>query len=147
MTGQVKEEIMTRRAELGLFVRHRQICFDPLLLRREEFLAKPAIFEYVDVAGERQNLRLERGSLAFTMCQTVFVVHLDADERVIVRFSDRTEDSVHHDSLGPEVSEEIFRRTGRVARVDVFVDACRTATGRPTDPSRVWRPATGGDGR
>ena len=126
MTGQVKEEIITRWAELGVFVRDGQICFDPMLLRRDEFLPRPESFEYVDVAGERRTLGLERGELAFTKCQVVFVVHLAADDRVVVRFSDGTEKTLNEDHLGPELSREIFMRTGNIARVDIFVNSDRT---------------------
>jgi hypothetical protein len=145
MTGQVKEEILTRRAELGLFVRHGQIRFDPVLLRREEFLQRREAFEYVDVLGARQTLDLERGTLAFTACQTPFVVHLNADERLLVRFSDGSEETVRDSRLGVETSREIFRRTGRVARVDVFVDGERTLFGLPPSAGDVKPPSTGED--
>jgi hypothetical protein len=146
MTGQVKEQIITRWAELGLFARDGQICFDPVLLRRDEFLRHAGAFEYVDVAGERRTLWLDQGTLAFTACQTVFVVHLAADERIEVRLSDGTEDTLRDDRLGRELSREVFMRTGKVARVDVFVDADRTVTGHPGSTSETGRSVAVGDG-
>ena len=145
MTGQVKEEIITRRAELGLFVRDGQICFDPLLLRRDEFLQQPENFEYVDVMGERRDLRLERDTLAFTTCQTLVVMHLAGEERVVVRLSDGTEEVLPHHRLGPELSREIFVRSGKVARVDVFVNPDRTVRRHAAAPIDTVSPAAGGD--
>ena len=51
MTGQVKEEILTRQVEMGLFVNDGQITFDPVLLRQEEFLTQPTTFEYFNLEG------------------------------------------------------------------------------------------------
>jgi hypothetical protein len=146
MTGQVKEEIITRWAELGLVIREGQICFSPVLLRRHEFLSHPEAFEYVDVSGDRQTVWLEQGSLAFTKCQTVFVVHMSEDERLVVRFSDGTERSLRRDSLGPELSSQIFMRTGKVARVDVFVSPDRIVNGDSHSPVDAGRPVPSGDG-
>ena len=38
MTGQVKEEIITRFGELGLFIKNGKIIFNPYLLKKTEFL-------------------------------------------------------------------------------------------------------------
>ncbi len=58
MTGQVKEEILTRFGELGLRVQDGAITFDPVLLRPEEFLPAPAQFDYIDLAGRPCTLDL-----------------------------------------------------------------------------------------
>ena len=46
MTGQVKEDVITRFGELGVFVKHGKLYFNPCLLRKEEFLSKETSFEY-----------------------------------------------------------------------------------------------------
>ena len=61
MTGQVKEEILTRFGELGLRVEGGAITFDPVLLRPEEFLTAPAPFDYIDLAGRPRTLPLPAG--------------------------------------------------------------------------------------
>ena len=53
MTGEVKEEILTRMGELGARVREGRLQFRPLLLRKGEFLRSKAVFEAIDVGGER----------------------------------------------------------------------------------------------
>ena len=45
MTGQVKEEILTRLGELGVHVVNGALSFDPALLCRDEFLQSEARFE------------------------------------------------------------------------------------------------------
>ena len=44
MTGQVKEDILCRLGELGVFINNGQIEFDPFLLKQSEFLKKTIIF-------------------------------------------------------------------------------------------------------
>ena len=73
MTGQVKEEILTRLGELGVSVQRGALCFAPSLLRRDEFLAAPGEFEYIDVAHQPRTVSLPSDSLAFTVCQTPVV--------------------------------------------------------------------------
>jgi hypothetical protein len=73
MTGMVKEEIVTRLGELGVFIKGGQLCFEPVLLRPTEFLATAAEYQYVDVAGKAQSIMLPAGALAFTVCQTPVV--------------------------------------------------------------------------
>lgn len=43
MTGQVKEEILTRMGELGLRVIDKQLCFKPIILEKTEFTEKSEI--------------------------------------------------------------------------------------------------------
>ena len=52
MTGQVKEDILTRWGELGAFVHGGQLHFAPTLLRPDEFLSEESEFCYVDISGE-----------------------------------------------------------------------------------------------
>ncbi len=87
MTGQVKEEILTRFGELGLRVQDGAITFDPVLLRPEEFLPTSAQFDYIDLAGCPRTLPLPAGTLAFTYCQ-VPVVLACGKEGVAVLYTD-----------------------------------------------------------
>ena len=69
MTGQVKEEVLTRFGELGIRVNNGKVVFEPSLLRQCEFLTKDASFRYLDVNNQWQTIELAAGSLAFTWCQ------------------------------------------------------------------------------
>ena len=77
MTGQVKEEILTRRGELGIRVENGTVGFRPTLLKAERVHAtSPTQFAYFDVAGRSRSLALPPGSLAFTLCQVPVVYEL-----------------------------------------------------------------------
>ena len=69
MTGQVKEEILTRWAELGVQVSKGRLTFAPKLLRRAEFFVEPHEFSYVDLNGIEEIWNLPAESLAVTYCQ------------------------------------------------------------------------------
>jgi hypothetical protein len=119
MTGQVKEEVITRQGELGVRIQDGRISFQPVLLRAEEFTDKPADFEFADSAGGFASIRLAPGSLGFTLCQVPVVYHLSAEPRLDVAFADGKVESLSRPELGPALAREVFARTGKVKRIDV----------------------------
>jgi hypothetical protein len=122
MTGQVKEEILTRWGELGVGVEDGVVSFRPSLLLSGEFLERAGTFEYFDVNGERRAVGLDEGSLAFTYCAVPVVYRRVAGEpHICVLLDDGEEASFDGDSLGRELSRELLERTGRVAEVHVDV--------------------------
>jgi hypothetical protein len=125
MTGEVKEEILTRLGELGVRVREGRLQFRPLLLRRSEFLRTREVFEPFDVAGERLSVELPPGTLAFTYCQVPVVYHLSRKPRIELTGADGEVRSVAGDTLDREASASIFERTGRIRRVDVHTSPGR----------------------
>jgi hypothetical protein len=73
MTGQVKEDILSRFGELGVRIQNGVMYFDTSLLKETEYLEAPANFEYFNVMGEKNSLPLTKDSLAFTYCQVPIV--------------------------------------------------------------------------
>lgn len=118
MTGQVKEDIISRWGELGIVVKDGCICFLPVLLRAEEFLNAPDMFWYTNLQGVRQSLELEAGSLAFTYCQVPFVYER-GEPRITLAFADGKTSVVDGLVLNSEVSDKILNRTGKVILVQV----------------------------
>jgi hypothetical protein len=123
MTGQVKEEILTRFGELGIRVRQGKVRFQPGLLRRREFPATRRSFEYLDVDDNWQEIDVAAGSIAFTWCQVPLVYVLDEEDgaRLLVEYDDGTVSESEELFLTPEDSEALFTRCGRIRRVTIFV--------------------------
>ena len=120
MTGQVKEEILTRFGELGVRVEGGVVRFRPFLLRADEFLVRPARFEYYDVGGRRRAIALADGNLAFTLCQVpVVYARVMGEPRVRVAFADGTSAERPGDALDARSCSELFARTGRIERIEV----------------------------
>jgi hypothetical protein len=122
MTGQVKEDILSRFGELGVFVKNGKLHFDPCLLRKSEFLNEDKVFKYVDVHSQTQQLLLEKGSLAFTYCQVPIVYHLAAKNGLRIKHKNGTTTSFDTLSLDEHTSREIFGRTGEVVGIHVQME-------------------------
>jgi hypothetical protein len=123
MTGQVKEDFLVRMAELGVRVSGGRLHFGPGLLRKEEFLSAPGTFEYVDFRGEGRRLQVPGNSVAFTVCQVPVVYTLGDKKGVAVQFSDGRVEQRQEYSLERPVSSEVFRRSGKVGAIEVFLHA------------------------
>jgi len=122
MTGQVKEEIITRLGDLGVCVEAGAVRFRPRLLRADEFLAVPSEFSCFDVEGRRRTFALPAGSLAFTFCQVPVVYErVDAEPWVRVTFADGSSQVRAGTTLCADLASEIFDRSGRIDHVRVGI--------------------------
>jgi hypothetical protein len=119
MTGQVKEDILCRWGELGVAIEHGRIAFRPALLRADEFLTSDGTFHFVDVRGTEQALPLGAGSLGFTYCQVPVVYRRSDAPSLRVIGADGAATDVPGEALSPELSRQVFERTGAIARIEV----------------------------
>jgi hypothetical protein len=119
MTGQVKEEVLTRLGELGLRVESGRIVLRPTLLRSSEWTTEPATFAYQDLSGRRRTIELPVGALAFTFCQVPVVFLRGGPWDVLAHLADGTEAHGANGMLDADLSAGIFRRDGRVASLTV----------------------------
>ena len=123
MTGQVKEDVISRFAELGVRVRSGEVRFEPSYLARDEFSTQPAEWRYA-AAGE-QHEQLPAGSLAFLLCGVPVVYRLADTARIRVHADGAEAQWRPGNALGPELSAALFRRDGTVKRIDVEVEPDR----------------------
>ena len=121
MTGQVKEIVLTRFAELGVRVEGGVLSFSPALLHARELLAAPADFEYLALDGQFRTLALGAGELAFTYCQVPIVYRAGEQRGLVVWQQGTKQELAGARALPADLSAAIFGRTGRVTRVDVTV--------------------------
>jgi hypothetical protein len=136
LTGQVKEDFLCRMGELGVFVESGEIHFRPFLLRAEEFLATPAQFTYVDVAGTRKRIRLHAGSLGFTYCQVPVVYRIGRRNSVSISQEGGSKKASEGLRLDSNISGLILQRSGKVVRVEVAL-AFSKANGFCLDESKI----------
>ncbi len=135
MTGQVKEEVLTRLGELGLRVEDGRIVIRPVLLRAGEWTTAPGTFTYLDLTVGQRSIALPEGSLALTFCQVPVVFHRGERLEVVANLEDGTNVSGSGYVLDADVSADIFRRNGRVRSLDVQVPGAVDATATSTAPS------------
>jgi hypothetical protein len=123
MTGQVKEEILTRFGELGVRVSRGAARFEPGLLRAREFITEPKPFSFRDVDGQWQQLTVPESGLAFTWCQVPVVYHLNDSvvPSVTVTMDDGSQQTLAEPALPEALSNEVFQRSGRIRRIELVL--------------------------
>ena len=119
MTGQVKEDVLNRWAELGVYVSDSSIHFEPRFLNDKEYLSEPAGFEYYAQSGVKKTVSLEKDELAFTYCQVPIVYRKGQSWGVQVCDSNGVAESFEGTVLPSEFSKEVFLRSERVERIIV----------------------------
>ena len=123
MTGQVKEEVITRNGELGVRVDGGQVRFQPSLLRSDEFLGEPVTFRYMDVSGAWQEIELAAGNLGFTLCQVpvIFTLVEGGDVSLRITSAEGGETACEDGQLSAELSDSLFKRDGSINRITLEV--------------------------
>jgi hypothetical protein len=123
MTGQVKEEVLTRFGELGLRVADGAVRFEPGLLRAREFAPEARRFRFLDAHGQWQELMVPASGLAFTWCQVPVVYRLCSDGRptLTITREDGSIQTLPQLSLPAQESSELFRRSGVIRQISLDV--------------------------
>lgn len=119
MTGQVKEDILSRLAELGVEVREGKVSFGTGLLQKEEILEEAQKFQYIDLTNKEKSLSLAPGSLAFTYCQIPVVYTFGKERGIEIHFKDGSVSNNKELVLNKETSDKIFQRTGDITMLKV----------------------------
>ena len=119
MTGQVKEEVLSRFGELGVRVESGAVQFQPALLRQREFVQQERAFRFLDINDDWQEIPVPAGGLAFTWCQVPIVYELADDEGMTLTWDDGKQQPLQQLHLPPELSAELFERNGRIRQITV----------------------------
>ncbi|MBL7852836.1 MAG: hypothetical protein JNL17_00445 [Cyclobacteriaceae bacterium] len=122
MTGQVKEDILSRFGELGVRVKEGRLFFQPTMLKKSEFLTEAKTVTYVNVNSEEVGLALQPQSLLFTYCQVPVVYQMSNQSSVSVQLRNGSTAKFERPELDLRTSAEIFGRTGTVLQLIVYID-------------------------
>ena len=121
MTGQVKEDILTRIGELGISVVNGEVQFSPCLLRANEFLQEDKTFDYISANQESKSISLTSGNLAFTYCQVPVVYEISDSKGINVALTNGESTSLSGQGLSAELSQDLFKRSGTIERITVSI--------------------------
>ncbi len=122
MTGQVKEDIISRFGELGVFVLNGTLYFNPCLLRKDEFTTGDRMFHYVTINKEHKTFAPLPGSLCFTFCQVPVIYRLSDKNEMEIEKSDGSLSTHQTLQLDTNTSSAIFNRTGEISKITVYVN-------------------------
>jgi len=123
MTGQVKEDLLSRLGELGLFVKEGMLYFKPSLLKRDEFLSKGTQFEYFDINKMEKVINLEDNSFGFTFCQVPVVYQIANENKLQIHYTNKEKTSNSELKLDKINSSNIFERNGKIEKITVYIKA------------------------
>jgi len=120
MTGQVKEDIISRFGELGIEVRDGCLHIRPRLLQKSEFITAPAFFRYIDTRRTVKHMPVPAGALAFTFCQVPFCyLRGNGQPGIEITCADGTKKNIKGHVLDRTLSAELFGRQGKISSVTV----------------------------
>lgn len=120
MTGQVKEDILSRWYELGVRINDGRLRFNPALFEKEELLDQESTLEFFDVVGTRRSQSLPPNSFAFTLCQVPVIYHASETERLVIHQSDQNPVTHPESQLTLIETQQLFARTGQISLIEVF---------------------------
>ena len=123
MTGQVKEDILSRNIEFGLQIEKGQLHFTPGLLSRKAFTTASKTVELVDLSGLLYTFDLPENSLVFTYAQVPVIYQLSTMSQLCVTFSDQSEQWFEGTSLPQDLSTKLFLRKGTIQKITVSIDS------------------------
>jgi hypothetical protein len=123
MTGQVKEDILSRFGELGVFVKDGKLNFNPCLLRKNEFLTEEKTFNYVDVNYNSKSIELNSNSICFTYCQIPVIYVISNQKSVQIKYNNGTNATFDGLIIDDKTSGQIFGRTAEIDHIIVAVVA------------------------
>ncbi len=118
MTGQVKEDVISRIAELGVQIKNGEISFNTSLLNHNEILTDKTSFEYYDLSGNKREIALNEGQLAFTFCKVPVVYSSGSNTQIIIAYNNGKLKAIRGNIIDKETSVKIFNRTDEVEKIE-----------------------------
>jgi len=112
MTGLVKEEIITRLAEVGLVINNGCLSFNSLLFDHYELITEPMKIYYTDVNALIQEIDLPLGSMMFTICGVPILVQISNKPSIEIFLNNGNIQILDGDKLDEVNSQHIFQRDG-----------------------------------
>jgi hypothetical protein len=119
MTGQVKEDILSRFGELGIQIKSGKLHFEPFLLQKEEFVSEEKTIFYFDVNGKKCEMKLDKNSLFFTLCQVPIIYQMAEEESIEVLEENGNLRQSTQTWLSEDDSENIFKRNAKITMIKV----------------------------
>ena len=121
MTGQVKEDILCRFGEFGIFIESGVLQFNPCLLRKDEFLDDSTTFHYFNIDQEKKEIQLSPGMLAFTYCQVPIVYKLSDKTQIKILYENGNGKLLDSWKLNLGDSQQILHRSGAIKQIIVEI--------------------------
>ncbi|OFX90003.1 MAG: hypothetical protein A2W99_08400 [Bacteroidetes bacterium GWF2_33_16] len=121
LTGQVKEDVISRIGELGIRIKNGEIIFDTSLLNYDEILKDNAEFEYFTLNGKQSKILLKQGQLALTFCQTPMVYTFSDANEISISFRNGNKEKIQGNTISNQISSMVFNRSNEIELIEITV--------------------------
>jgi hypothetical protein len=121
MTGQVKEDVISRFGELGVRMSQGRVNFKPGHLRQDEFHGEAQSWRIPGRGGDR-TIELPPRALAFTLCGVPVIYRLGDKSCLRVHLPGGQTVDFPEPVLDREWSQALFARDGAIARIVVDIE-------------------------
>ncbi len=115
MTGQVKEDLLCRRLELGLVVEAGCIVIQDAPI----WPGTPCIAAHTTQLGQVESARIETGQIGLSLYGLPVTWRAGDGPRIVVHLKSGETVSAADGRLDPETSREILLRSGKVTRIEL----------------------------
>ncbi|MBL7046422.1 MAG: hypothetical protein ISR95_02135 [Candidatus Marinimicrobia bacterium] len=122
MTGQVKEDYISRFGELGVQIADGKVSFKSYLLDKSEFIETDQDFNFYNIQGNKEAIFLKKNSLAFTLVQIPIIYVLSDKDQITITLKNDERKTINGSELKPDISRSIFNRTGNISKIEVSID-------------------------
>lgn len=121
LTGQVKEDVISRFGEMGIRVLNGKINFNISLLNEDEILQKSQDFEYYDLNGTLKSIILNENEIALTLCQVPIIYESSGKADISIKLNDNTIKTFEGNTLDEFHSNLVFKRTDDIKEIKVNI--------------------------
>ena len=117
MTGQVKEDILSRFAEIGVHIDAGCLCFRMELFDHDELLEEDDSLTFFNLHAEQQTVPIPANGFGFTLFQVPVVYQSSVTDKIEVEFFNGQSRVFQGLCLDAETSGELFSRKGQIAKI------------------------------
>lgn len=117
MTGQVKEDLLARFAELGVHIEGGCLGFRLELFDRSELLDQDGEFTFFDLQGQEATVPVPAKGFGFTLFQVPFIYQPGDEDRITVCFQTGDPLVIEGLQIDRETSGMLFARSGTIKRI------------------------------
>lgn len=124
MTGQVKEDILSRFGELGIKVEKGQLNFAPVMLKKDEYLRKDQTWSLAKRSNSiaTQSIQLKKGMCGFTLYSVPIIYVLSHEEKIEIVNNQGEKRTYEGHRLDDKISKQMFNRENDIDLIYVYVD-------------------------
>jgi hypothetical protein len=122
MTGQVKEDLLSRLIELGIRIENGLIIIDPVNLKKAEFIDEnenPGLTGFIK--RHQVEFNREKPTLAFSLCGVPLFYQIGGQNKIEV-YEDSAVKTFDQLMIDAETSLSVFQRKGIIKSIVVTID-------------------------